>query len=354
MSSCWVLFAVGVLVGNAQLIAQQHDDLMRVFASVGCAECRFNATQACANSARATVVCSKGFVTRLVLSNLQAGGVVPTELGTLSALTALALDGALTGTVPSQLQRLTSLQALTLTHNNLTGALAMMAAPLTVACNLTDTCLDCPAVLPSRCTCVRASRCDPLAPTPTPPPAPPLEPTPVPVLDVYLIAGAAAGGCVLLTAICAAVVCVFLRAKRLARLHSLPLPSPASTQLLQAPQHNDYGRVSLTPSDPSASTASVSTYQPVLPLPIAAGGEYGALAYSNGYGRVIDPRDSNAQGTDYGFLQVGQYRSARADETPQFSEFASARDPAQSMRSDPDHYLQFGYESNSSLPHIAI
>ena len=70
------------------------------------------------------ITVSDGRVTKLDLEGNQLTGPIPTELGKLSSLTELQLyDNQLTGTIPTELGKLSSLTALDLGGNQLTGTI---------------------------------------------------------------------------------------------------------------------------------------------------------------------------------------------------------------------------------------
>ncbi len=76
-------------------------------------------------------------LTRLDLGDNTLTGAIPTQLGALTKLTALDLsDNSLSGAIPTQLGNLTALTALDLSDNTLTGAIPTQAGALTALTDL--------------------------------------------------------------------------------------------------------------------------------------------------------------------------------------------------------------------------
>jgi Leucine-rich repeat (LRR) protein len=70
------------------------------------------------------VSCSEGHVSKLYLAGNQLTGSIPTELGKLTNLRELNLsDNQLTGSIPTELGKLTNLRELRLSRNQLTGSI---------------------------------------------------------------------------------------------------------------------------------------------------------------------------------------------------------------------------------------
>lgn len=317
------------------------------FCPTGCnatACVRFGASQPCAASATAALTCAQGYVVRLAVPSA-SGGSLPTTLGELSALTALTVDGMLSGSIPRQIAQLTALQFVALRFNELVGNLSLPAG--VIGCNLTSTCLDCPAVVPARCVCVRAPLCAPLLPTPSPPPVDKdngLQPPALaPALPFYastpFIAGVAAGGGCLLALVCVGVVCCFVRRKKRDVMHSLPLPSATHTELPSIVQPvgyaSEYQHVSVGNDYASASqrTPSVgSSYHPLAVSPdhgyaqIEVGNPNGVNGYDGavvlgGTGSFAPPPPAG----EYGIMVAAGYQAAEL-RSGRFNEFTSARE----------------------------
>lgn len=104
---------------DAQLAPWQHTALMNVFSQIGCASCpKFAANESCAP--HPTLSCDGQDVTAISLRELSLAGTLSEEIGELTGLTSLIIQGTgLSGTLPRALSELVRLTALFLDRNEL-------------------------------------------------------------------------------------------------------------------------------------------------------------------------------------------------------------------------------------------